>query len=149
MSQKLHGADLLAYVAANPNLPEKELAAGAGYATEVENEDGTTRLQIHTKPFYQELAIAQGIIKPATIGRSSVAGSRRGKGLSYKLKSNPNSGNVVLTGGYTEQIGLTPGEHVTVEVIEEAGEIVIKRVEETTEAEDSAAPAPSLVAAVA
>lgn len=127
MSEKLYGEALLAYVSENPGLPEKDLVVGAGYTSEVLDPEGLARLQIHTKPFYQELAIAKGLIEPSSVGRSKASG-RPGKGLSYKLKSNPNSGNVVITGGYTEQIGLMPGEKVSVEVIAEAGEVVIKRI---------------------
>jgi hypothetical protein len=127
MSDKLRGEALLAYVSENPGLPEKDLVIGAGYTSEVLDSSGETRVQIHTKPFYQELAVAKGLIEPSSVGRIKADG-RPGRGLSYKLKSNPNSGNVVLTGGYTEQIGLMPGEKVEVEVIAETGEIVLKRI---------------------
>jgi hypothetical protein len=127
MSEKLRGEALLAYVSENPGLPEKDLVIGAGYTSEVVDAEGGSRVQIHTKPFYQELAVAKGLIEPSSVGRIKANG-RPGKGLSYKLKSNPNSGNVVITGGYTEQIGLLPGEKVSVEVIAEAGEVVLKRI---------------------
>ena len=127
MSDKLRGEALLAYVSENPGLPEKDLVVGAGYTSEVLDAEGQARLQVHTKPFYQELAMAKGLITPGSVGRIKANG-RPGKGLSYLLKSNPNSGNIVLTCGYTEQIGLAPGEKVSVEVIAETGEIVLKRV---------------------
>lgn len=138
MASKLRGQELLDYVAENPGVVEKDLVIGAGYVSWVtDRETNEARPQVHTKQFYQELAMAKGVILPATVGRSAKAG-RVGKGLSYLLKSNPKSGNVVITGGYTEQIGLTPGEKVTVEVIEEAGEIVIKKAEQPAEVCDSA-----------
>lgn len=125
MSEKLVGDALLAYVAQNSDLTEKELAIGAGYTSEVIEPDGSSRIQIHTKPFYRELSIAQGIIKPSSAGRSNSNG-RPGKGLSYLLKSNAKSNNIVVTGGYMEQIGLKPGDKVTVEIIAEAGEVVLR-----------------------
>lgn len=122
--QRLRGNDLVAYVRANPGLPEKELAAGAGYYTDLE--DG--KRQVNTKPFYQELSLASGVVAPSTIGRKTIRHGS-GRGLSYNLKTNEKSGNAVLTGGYLRQIGVQPGERVSVEVIEEAGEIVLKAYE--------------------
>ena len=122
MAEKLHGQELLAYVEENQGKPEKELAIGAGYFTNLP--DGN--VQVNTKPFYQELAMAKGLIAPSTVGKSG-PGGRRGKGLSFCLKTNPNSGNAVVTHGYLAPIGVQPGERVIVEIIEEAGEVVLKR----------------------
>jgi hypothetical protein len=126
MSSKLQGQELLDYVAANSGLDEKELVTGAGFFTEITDKDGQPRSQVHIKAFYQELALAKGLIDPSTAGRTEKNG-RPGKSLSYCLRSNPNTGNVVLTRGYIEQIGVTGGDRVTVEVIQETGEIVLKR----------------------
>lgn len=152
MSNKLYGPELLAYVSENQGLAEKELVVGAGYFTELP--DGAQ--QVNTKPFYQELAMASGLVAPKSVGKAS-AGGRRGKGLSYNLKTNINSGNAVLTGGYLEQIGVKPGERVAVEVIAEAGELVLKRAEGQGEAceaptgvalpEEDVAPADAALAA--
>jgi hypothetical protein len=87
-------------------------------------------IQYNTKPFYQELTIAQGLIAPKNMGRSATG--RRGKSLAYRLKTNINSGNTVVTGGYLSQIGVVPGDYVDVEVIEEAGELVLKKSETST-----------------
>lgn len=135
MSEKLRGQALLDYCEANAGLPEKELVIGAGFCSEVTDEEGNTRLQVHTKPFYQELAISRGIIDPVSVGRKNKSG-KPGKGLTYLLKANPKSGNIVLTGGYTEQIGVKPGEKVSVEIVEEAGELVIKRASEEDQPDD-------------
>lgn len=147
MANKLYGQDLIEYVKANPGLPEKDLAVGAGYFSEVTNEDGETRIQIHTKPFYQELSMATGLVAPKSVGKSGAGGGRRGKGLSYNLKTNPNSGNAVVTSGYLRQIGVEPGDRVSVEVIEEAGEVVLKLFseEEETQSPSGKTAEPALV----
>lgn len=142
MSNKLLGQELLDYCAQHEGEPEKELAIGAGYFTELP--DGG--IQVNTKPFYQELAMAKGLIAPATVGKSGVSGGRRGKGLSFCLKTNPKSGNAVVTSGYLAPIGVKPGERVSVEIVEESGEVVLKRApdEEQPEAvEDSGSAVPS------
>lgn len=147
MSEKLYGSDLVAYCKANAGLPEKELAVGAGYFTTLP--DGG--VQVNTKPFYQELTMASGLVAPKSVGKSD-SGGRRGKGLSYNLKTNINSGNAVVTGGYLEQIGVKPGERVIVEVIAEAGELVLKAAEVPTEddlGEDDVAPVAAPVLAKA
>lgn len=126
MAQKLHGQALLDFVAANPNLGEKELVIGAGFCSEVTDKDGTPRVQPHAKAFFQELSIAQGIIKPSAV-KGAAGRKPAGKSLSYELKSNLNTGNVVLTRGYLKLIGVQPGEYVSIEAIEEAGELVVKK----------------------
>jgi hypothetical protein len=144
MAEKLHGQELLDYVQANQGKPEKELATGAGYFTNLP--DGG--IQVNTKPFYQELAMAQGLIDPSTVGKASIGG-RRGKGLSFCLKTNPKSGNAVVTHGYLAPIGVEPGERVVVEIIEEAGEVVLKKApaEQQVDPEPEATPAPAMAAA--
>lgn len=144
MSEKLYGADLVAYCKANAGLPEKELAVGAGYFTTLP--DGG--VQVNTKPFYQELTMASGLVAPKSVGKTGLTG-RRGKGLSYNLKTNINSGNAVVTGGYLEQIGVKPGERVIVEVIEEAGELVLKKAEVADDLGEDEVPAAPPVMAVA
>lgn len=143
-TEKLYGQALLEYVAANQGLAEKDLVVGAGYVTDLA--DGG--IQVNTKPFYQELAMASGLVAPKSVGKTA-PGNRRGKGLAYNLKTNPNSGNAVLTGGYLSQIGVNPGERVSVEVIEEAGELVLKKLEVEEEAVQApvATPAPLSYAA--
>ena len=128
MATRLRGQELLDYVRENSGTPEKELATGAGYYTTT----AEGNLQVNTKPFYQELAIAQGIMTPDSIGRGP-EGNRRGKGLSYLLKTNPKSGNAVLTGGYLTQIGVKPGERIGVEVIAESQEVVLKRASDESQ----------------
>ena len=140
MTTRLKGQELLDYVQANRDKPEKELATGAGYFTQTGADP--EKVQVNTKPFYQELAIAQGIMAPEAIGRNG--GQRRGKGLSYLLKTNPNSGNAVLTGGYLSQIDVEPGERIAVEVIAETKELVIKRAPAAEQPEAEETPSAEL-----
>jgi hypothetical protein len=136
MSQKLRGEDLLAYVRDNKGLPEKDLAVGAGYFTN--NPDGS--IQINTKPFYQELSIANGLVLPSTVGKTTSNGStpgKRGKSLAYCLTSNYRTGSVVITGGYLTQIGVKPGQQISVEVVPEAGELVLKLSETQPEPQET------------
>lgn len=132
MSQKLRGEQLVEYVRANSGLHEKDLAKGAGYFCEVTDEEtGETRVQVNVKPFYQALSLASGLVAPSSVGRKE-GGQRApggGRALSYNIKTNVNSGNAVVTGGYLRQIGIEPGQRLSVEIIEEAGEIVLKLAE--------------------
>jgi len=130
---KLKGQELVDYCEANQGLPEKELVVGAGYYTELE--DG--KIQINTKPFYQAVMLAKGIIAPQTVGRS---GGKRGKGLSYLLKTNHRTGNAVVTGGYLSQIGVEKGGRVSVEVIQESGELILKAAPVEGEEEYASCP---------
>lgn len=130
MSRKLRGQDLLDYVKANQGVPEKELAAGAGYYTDLP--DGGQ--QVNTKPFYQELSLAMGVVAPTTLGKKTRSGGGSGRGLAYNLKTNERSGNAVVTGGYLRQIGVHPGQRVSVEIVEEAAELVLKLAEDPSEA---------------
>lgn len=118
---KLTGSQLVEYVRENSGLPEKELAVGAGYFTTLA--DGSQ--QVNTKPFYQALTLASGLVEPSTLGKNSsrLGGGRR---LSYNVKTNDNSGNAVITAGYIRQIGGEPGDRLTIEVSREAGEIILK-----------------------
>lgn len=130
MSSKLRGEELVEYVRANSGLPEKELAIGAGYFSEVTDESGETRVQVNVKPFYQALSLASGLVAPSTVGKKGIGGRRGGGGggraLTYNIKTNGKSGNAVVTGGYLRQLGIEPGQRLSVEIIEEAGEIVLK-----------------------
>jgi hypothetical protein len=78
-------------------------------------------------------------LTPQTLGRTTPIG-RRGKSLAYNLKTNETSGNAVVTTGYLKQIGVEPGDRVSVEVIAEAGELVLKRASEEDD-EETAIPA--------
>ena len=136
MAKKLTGADLIEYVKQNEGLPTKELAEGAGYFTVLP--DGS--IQVNSKPFLESLGSATGLLTPQTLGRTTPIG-RRGKSLAYNLKTNETSGNAVVTTGYLKQIGVEPGDRVTVEVVEEAGELVLKRWEGESEEDEMGVPA--------
>lgn len=126
MPSKLRGQELLEYVKANQGVPEKELATGAGYYTDLP--DGGT--QVNTKPFYQELSLAMGVVAPTTLGKKPRPRGGSGRGLAYNIKTNERSGNAVVTGGYLRQIGVMPGQRLSIEIVEEAGELVLKLADE-------------------
>lgn len=150
MSRKLRGEELVEYVRSNSGLPEKDLAVGAGYFSEVTDESGETRVQVNVKPFYQALSLASGLVAPSTVGKKEASARRGGGGgraLTYNIKTNGKSGNAVVTGGYLRQIGIEPGQRLSVEIVEEAGEIVLKLADDqdfcvpgTTRKADSESP---------
>jgi hypothetical protein len=122
---RLTGQELLTFAQANEGLPIDELIKGAGYCREIVGDEGDVKIQINRQPFWQALAIAQGIVTVPSIKASPKTGKTRSKG--YRVKSNDKSGNIVITGGYLNEIGGKPGEYFRLEVVEETNELVVIR----------------------
>jgi hypothetical protein len=141
---RLTGPELLAYAQDNEGQPIDDLIKGAGYYREVTGEDGDVKIQINRQPFWQALAIAQGIVKVSAARTVSSGGKTRAR--KYRVKSNDKSGNIVITGGYLEEIGGRPGEYFRLEIVEDTGELVVIRENGDEEAKP-ATSAPELVAA--
>lgn len=113
---KLKGQDLLDLNALEmaKGTQLKEIAEKAGYF--VQKKDGSRT--VNEKEFYRQLMVASGIITAESAGISPSAST--GRALTYRAKSNPAQGSVVISKGYLEKIGVKPGEYVTISVSEGA-----------------------------
>lgn len=128
--ERLHGDALLAYVDANRGVAEKDLIKGAGYWREtVKKDSDETYVQINVNPFYKALAAAKQLIElpPTPVSSGSGTQDRR----RFRVRTNPKTGNAVITGGYMAEIGVQPGEYIRIEVTE-AQEVVLIRDDDQT-----------------
>jgi len=118
--KKLTGEALKAYAEINQGqgLTAEQLAIGAGYVRKVGGQ-----LVAAPNGYSAALAIAFGLA-PQTASRGP--GSRPGRSLNYRLKSNATSGNVMVTGAYWRELGVVPGTVFTVIVDKENGELVLQ-----------------------
>lgn len=121
--QRLVGQDLIDFCEAH-DLPPSELAKAAGYVSTVKklNADGdeVEHERIHRSAFTAALLHAKGLNVFATPERQQRA-------LAGRYATNPNTGNVLINGRWLEKAGIKPGEFVSVEVIEESGEVVLMK----------------------
>lgn len=119
-TKKLTGEALKAYAEINQGqgLTAEQLAIGAGYVRKVQGQ-----LVAAPNGYSAALAIAFGLA-PQTASKGP--GSRPGRSLNYRLKSNAISGNVMVTGAYSRELGVAPGTVFTVIVNRENGELVLQ-----------------------
>ena len=119
-TKKLTGEALKTYAEVNQGqgLTAEQLAIGAGYVRKVQGQ-----LVAAPNAYSAALAIAFGLA-PQTASKGP--GSRPGRSLNYRLKSNAISGNVMVTGAYSRELGVAPGTVFTVIVDRENGELVLQ-----------------------
>jgi len=86
------------------------IAETAGYFTQKKDWSRT----VNVKEFYRQLMVASGIITAESAGISTSTST--GRALTYRAKSNPAQGSVVISKNYLEKIGVKPGEYVTISV---------------------------------
>lgn len=138
--ERLTGQSLLDFCEAH-NLPPSELAKAAGYVSTIKKLDDAgnevEHERIHRSAFTAALLSAKGI------GAFAVP-ERQQRALAHRYASNPNTGSVVINGRYLEMAGIRPGEFVSVEVIEESGEVVlVKAQDQSRPSKASAESAPA------
>lgn len=138
--ERLVGDALLAYVDEHKGIAERDLVRGAGYWREqVKKDTGEVYVQLNANPFYKALAAAKQLIElpvPAPGGGGGGGDRRR-----FRVRTNPKTGNAVVTGGYLAEAGITPGQYVRIEVTE-ANEIVLVLDEDQTATRPQACEAP-------
>lgn len=129
---RLVGNELLAYVndENNRGIAEHDLIQGAGYWQEqVNKKTGEVYVQINSNPFYKALATASNhVVIPSAKPSGMASGARR----RFRVRANPNTGNVTITGSYLAEIGIKPGEYLKIETLSEAGELVLLKDEDQT-----------------
>lgn len=129
---RLVGNELLDYVQDEKNrgIPESDLIQGAGYWQEqIKKATGEVYVQINSNPFYKALAAAKNLVViPPTTSSGLSSGARR----RFRVRANPNTGNVTITGSYLAEIGVKPGEYLKIETITESGELVLLKDEDQT-----------------
>ena len=104
----LTGSELLAQVKILGEISEPELAAATGYVTA----EGKPKIA----------ALRSGLLE--AYGLKVVKAPKSGRALSYEGTIQKN-GNAILSGGYTSQLGLAPGDKFKVEVDTENGMVSI------------------------
>lgn len=119
------------------NLPPSELAKAAGYVSTVKKlgADGVEveHERIHRSAFTAALLSAKGL------GAFAVP-ERQQRALASRYATNPNTGNVLINGRWLEKVGIMPGDFVSVEVVEESGEVVLmKSTDQSRHSEEAAA----------
>lgn len=103
----LTGSELLAFVKANPDLNQKQLAREAGYLRVTEK--GIE--QVLTKRFYHALLNAKGV--EISVGKAP--------GKTARFETTVHASGVLLLGKtYVEQFGLEPGAVVSISLDEDA-----------------------------
>jgi hypothetical protein len=102
MTTPLEGDALKARVAELRPAPETDLATACGYV----NAAGKANVAAFTKA----LSYAHGLIDaPTKAPRAS-----GGRGLGFSISAGKTTGNLVLSAGYAELIGVKPGETVEI-----------------------------------
>lgn len=101
MSERLVGQALIQKVSSMPGASKSEKARACGYVTIAA--DGTERLSFTA--FYEALAVASGV---------ELEGQRRPQ-LSYQASVLTN-GAILIGPRYVEQLGLTPGDQVSLQI---------------------------------
>jgi hypothetical protein len=129
------GKDLLQYVQENQGLPGEELALGAGYFTNLtDNETGELSTRIHKNEFFKAVTEAStGIVIPAA---KRAYTSRRGRAPIITVGK---TGNCVVGARHSAVAGFEPGSKV--QVTAEQGRIILEvgdasEVEAAAEEED-------------
>ena len=120
--KRLTGDALVSYAEANKGLglSAEELAFGAGYAV-VSRKTGD--LTSNTTAYQKALSVAFGLIPaPAAQGRASGGGRK----LAYRVRSNPNSGVLAITGAYLRELGVANGTTFHIIVDKTAGELILQ-----------------------
>jgi hypothetical protein len=107
----LTGSELLAQVKILGEVSEPELAAATGYVTA----EGKPKIA----------ALRSGLLE--AYGLKVVKAPKSGRALSYEGTIQKN-GNAILSGGYTSQLGLAPGDKFAVEVDAEEGIVEISKL---------------------
>lgn len=126
----LKGAELIAFVKANDEMNQMELARGAGYVRVTKS----GREQVLVKKFYNELLAAKGM--PIAVGKTP--------GKSALFETSVHKSGVILLGKtYSEEFGLKYGDVLRIEIEDEC----IKLVPLPVKAQASAAPVGRVVAA--
>lgn len=129
---RLVGEALLDYVQDENNrgIAESDLIRGAGYWQEqINKKTGEVYVQINSNPFYKALASAKNLVViPSVKSTGLTSGARR----RFRVRANPNTGNVTITGSYLAEIGIKPGEYLKIETLADAGELVLLKDEDQT-----------------
>ena len=107
----LTGPELLAKVNALGEVPEVDLAIEAGYVT------------AEGKP---KIAAFRSACLEA-YGLKVIKAPKSGRALSYEGTIQKN-GNAILSGGYTSQLGLAPGDKFAIEIDAEEGIVAISKL---------------------
>jgi len=107
----LTGAELIAFVKANEEMNQMELARGAGYVRVTKS----GREQVLVKKFYNELLAAKGM--PIAVGKTP------GKAALYETSVHK-SGVILLGKTYSEQFGLKAGDVLRIEIEDECIKLV-------------------------
>lgn len=108
---KLTGDALLAYVQEHgSSTPENELAIATGYCTKKRDSDVVVP---HKQQMFRALLAAKGL--GTFVTEAPVGTPRKPKGSLLA----GGRGLVSLTGAYTRQLGVTPGDRVLIQVITE------------------------------
>lgn len=115
------GQDLLQYVQENQGIPGEELALGAGYFTNLtDNETGEVSTRIHKNEFFKAVTEAStGIVIPAA---KRAYTSRRGRAPIITVSKT--TGNCVVGARHTAIAGFEPGSKV--QVTAEQGRIILE-----------------------
>jgi bifunctional DNA-binding transcriptional regulator/antitoxin component of YhaV-PrlF toxin-antitoxin module len=106
----LTGQELLAFVKANPETNQRDLAVGAGYTRTTKKGE-----QVLVKTFYHALLAAQGTALP--IGRGT------GKPANY-ITTVHSSGIILLGKTYSEKFGVEPGNELDILIEEDCIRLV-------------------------
>lgn len=117
--EKLSGDALMKYAqdTKGKGLSADELAFGAGY---VRLSKETGELQASPDAYSRALAIAFGFVPTPERKEPSP------RTLSYRVKSNPTTGNVVVTGAYLRELGIDPGAYFAVILDKDTKELVLQ-----------------------
>jgi len=107
----LTGSELLAQVKILGEISEPELATATGYITA----EGKPKIA----------ALRSNLLE--AYGLKVVKAPKSGRALSYEGTIQKN-GNAILSGGYTAQLGLAPGDKFAVEVDLEEGLVAISKL---------------------
>ncbi|MBD2101904.1 AbrB family transcriptional regulator [Leptolyngbya sp. FACHB-261] len=122
-AQPLTGRELLDKVKSLTGLSKKEKARACGYVSTTPSRGE----QVNLIEFYKALIEAEGIVLD---DRDKVAGqSRGGRSASYNLKVQKN-GQVMIGAAHTRQMGLEPGDQVTLKVGRKYIQLLIDNQEE-------------------
>lgn len=124
--KRIHGDELITFLKQNPNGDRDTLAVDAGYFHMRHGKPSVER-----SDFMQAIAEAHGTPVGPTITKR---GNTKGKPLAYKIKVSP-KGITPVGPGYTKQIGVLPGQFVTLYI--EDGVIILEPSEKETAEETS------------
>lgn len=118
--RRLVGDELITFLRQNPHGDRDTLAVDAGYF-----QMRSGRASVQRSEFLQAIAEAHGTPCGRTVSNSHI----KGKPLAYKVKVSPR-GITPVGPGYTKQIGVKPGQFLTVYI--EDGAIILEPSEKET-----------------